>query len=80
MLNHCESRVEECVSPATLAPFTKFCLLLSALGHDADHPGNTNSFEVANRTEIGIVIPYFIPYCQKQNLMFVGFIFSIFNT
>lgn len=53
MLTYCDSKEVGHVSPATLTPFMKFGTLLSALGHDADHPGNTNAFEVANNTEIG---------------------------
>lgn len=39
---------------AFLTQLEIFVLLVAALSHDADHPGNNNAFEIAARTEIAL--------------------------
>jgi len=38
--------------PSNLPPLVQFALLVSALVHDADHPGNTNEYEALTQSEL----------------------------
>ena len=41
--------------PAFLSPQQKFGILLSAVVHDVDHPGNTNLFEVNSSSQLALL-------------------------
>ena len=40
---------------ANLKPHMIFAILLSAVVHDVDHPGNTNTFEINSRSELALL-------------------------
>lgn len=45
-----EARPPSC--PSNLPPLIQFALLVSALVHDSDHPGNTNEYEMLTQSEL----------------------------
>jgi hypothetical protein len=52
---HCVLLLNRDLSGSLLTPMSRFGLLLSALVHDVNHPGNTNSFEKLTRSPLSIV-------------------------
>lgn len=53
-----------------LAPIDKLVLLVSCIGHDIDHPGNNNAYEINARTDLAVLYSDVSPlenhHCGKK--------------